>query len=91
MLKFKKKDLNQPVTMGVFVEYVDFFNNNVAMKKDIDASTDKILTSNDQLMHEVKAMREEQSAHSGNHKDLVDDIQDLKQRTKRLEAHAGIN
>ena len=62
MLKFKKKDLNQPVTLGVFVEFVDFVGDNVAMKKDVEASTEKILASNDALMHEVKAMREESRA-----------------------------
>ena len=100
----KFHDANQPVTKkefrvlekefrvltSDFQEFADFVAENVALKKDIDASTEKILNSNDKLLHEVKAMREEQVAHSANHSDIAEDMQDIRKRLKQVEAHAGI-
>ena len=65
MLKPKKKDLNQPVTLGVFMEYIDFFSNNVAMKKDIDAATEKILASNNQVLKQDKTRSIQHNKGSG--------------------------
>jgi len=62
----------------------------LATKKELTQFRSEILTSVDAVLHEVKAMREEQSAHAGNHKDLVEDIQDHSQRIKKLESHASI-
>ena len=91
MFKPKKKDLNQPVTLGVFMEYVNFFSDNVAMKKDIDASTEKILSSNDKVIKNLDTVLTEQAAISGNLDQYRDEVKDHKQRIERLEAHAGIS
>jgi mRNA-degrading endonuclease toxin of MazEF toxin-antitoxin module len=59
-------------------------------KKYLDAHTDKMLKHGDALMREVKAMREEKSAHSINHKDITDTNVNQEQRIRKLESHAGI-
>ena len=62
-------------------------------KKEMQKIKSDILASNDKLMHEVKAMREEQHAHSLNHKDITEDIQDfknLKRRISAVEQHTGM-
>jgi len=74
---------------------------NVAMKSDVDKRFDsiegnlanfksEILTAVDKVLKEVTTKREEDAAHTINHRDITDDIQDLKKRTTRMEAHAGI-
>ena len=93
MFKPKKKDLNQPVTVADLIEFKDGIGDVVTdiVQKEVGSAKDAILASNDKLMHEVKAMREEQKAHSGNHKNITEDIQGLKKRMNRAEAHVGIS
>ena len=93
MYKPKKKDLEQPVTVADLIEFKDGVGDVVTdiVQKEVGNAKDAILASNDKLMHEVKAMREEQRAHSGNHKDLTDEMRGLKQRMKRVEAQVGIS
>ena len=59
-------------------------------KKEMQKIKSDILASNDKLMHEVKAMREEQHAHSLNHKDITEDIQDIKHRVMAVEQQVGL-
>ena len=58
------------------------------MKDEFTGMKDQVLTSNDKVAHELKAMREEQSSHSGNHRDITDTTLDHERRIKRLEARA---
>lgn len=118
MLKTDKKDLDQPVTLGDFQEFVDGFGevvtdivqkanqktagiiqrDNQNMLEEIRASNGKVFSANENLMMsndriagDIKAMREEDAAHRINHHDITNDVLDLKKRTSRLEAHAGIS
>jgi|ETN01SMinimDraft_4_1059930.scaffolds.fasta_scaffold171476_2 hypothetical protein len=88
-------------TKGEFKDYIDKAFKTFATKEDVRsiveasekriiASNNKTVKSNDEVAHEVKTMREEQSAHSGNHKDIVDTAQNHERRIKQLEAHANI-
>ena len=100
----KQHDTNQSVTnkefqtlqkefrvlTSDFQEFAGFVAENVALKKDINASTEKILTSNDKLFHEVKAMREEQAAHTLRHDRVDETLEDHKHRIKHVEAQVSV-
>lgn len=48
---------------------------------------DKILNAVDAVIKEVKAMREEQTAHSGQHMRISDEIENHEERIEKLEGH----
>ncbi|MBI2050480.1 MAG: hypothetical protein HYT31_01595 [Parcubacteria group bacterium] len=94
MFKPTKKDLQQPVTVGDFVEFTDFVIGNVAMKTDLaqveSRLTDKIYTSQDKVMKKLDIVLTELSATSGNADQYRDEVKDHEERIKHLEAHSGI-
>jgi len=114
---FDKKDLDRPVTIRDFHEFVDFASKtfitkvdsknfatkddlrlfatkddlrDFARKDDLHSFKDQILTAVDGVMHEVKAMREEQSAHAHRHDQVDEKINNHERRLKQVENHAGI-
>ncbi|MEK7125632.1 MAG: hypothetical protein AAB880_01825 [Patescibacteria group bacterium] len=49
-----------------------------------------VMTGNDAIAKEVKAMREEQAAHFGSHKRQDEEIVQVKRRLDKVEAHVGL-
>lgn len=45
----------------------------------------------DELMTEVKAMREEQEVHAGQYSNISDELENHETRIKKLEKHTGIS
>ena len=94
MFKSSKKDLTQPLTLGDFQEFTDFFVEKVAMREDVERlvkeSTNTVLTKMDAVMGELKATREEQTAKVGRDDQQDEDIVELKTRVTAVEQQAGI-
>ncbi|MDP3995254.1 MAG: hypothetical protein Q8P78_01410 [bacterium] len=94
MFKPTKKDLQQPVTVGDFVEFTDFVTENVAMKTDVaelkSELKNDILTSQDKLMKKMDILLTEYAATNGNVDQYRDETKGHKKRIERLEAHSGI-
>jgi len=97
MFRPTKKDLQQPVTVGDFVEFADFVVDNVAMKTDLaqveSRLKDEIYTSQDKVMKKLDQVLAEQAAISGNldqYRDEAKEARGLVKRVERLEAHSGI-
>ena len=116
MLKIKKKDLNQPTTLGDFQELAegiaeivvtkDEFNDftkkafktfttkddlkDLATKQELTKFKSDVLDKVDAVFHEVKAMREEQSAKVGRDDRQDQNITKLKTRVNFIERQIGI-
>ena len=116
MLKIKKKDPNQPTTLGDFQELAegiaeivvtkDEFNDftkkafktfttkddlkDLATKQELTKFKSDVLDKVDAVFHEVKAMREEQSAKVGRDDRQDQNITKLKTRVNFIERQIGI-
>lgn len=116
MLKIKKKDLNQPTTLGDFQELAegiaeivvtkDEFNDftkkafktfttkddlkDLATKQELTKFKSDVLDKVDAVFHEVKAMREEQSAKVGRDDRQDQNITKLKTRVNFIERQIRI-
>jgi len=82
-------------------ELVDKFENVFATKEDMRQMMEKseektgkirddVLSAKDEILHEVKAMREEQIMHAGLHKIITDESETLKKRVTNVEYRIGI-
>ena len=76
-----KKDLDKPLTARDFQEFTDSLDSTISSVVDeqVKKHTDNVLTAVDGVMHEVKAMRQEQSMQA-HRNDQIDT------RLKKLEA-----
>lgn len=96
-----QQDLDQPVTRREFQEFASFAAETFSTKEDVRRIVEKsegrmmeayrqIITSNDGIAKEVKAMRQEQAAHFGSHKRQDEEIVQVKRRLDKVEAHVGL-
>jgi len=67
------------------------------VREEIDEKTkhlptkDEFYTKMDELMGEVKAMREEQGVYAGQYSNISDELENHDTRIKKLEKHTGIS
>ena len=69
------------VTKTEFNQTIERLEEKMATKED----QNRVMTTLDQVLKEVIAVRQEQAAHFQQHEDTNNDIKDLKKRVKKLE------
>ena len=69
------------VTKTEFNQTIERLEEKMATKED----QNRVMTTLDQVLKEVIAVRQEQAAHFHQHEDTNNDIKDLKKRVKKLE------
>ncbi|MEK7164573.1 MAG: hypothetical protein AAB779_01370 [Patescibacteria group bacterium] len=98
-----KKDFQEFVSFAVetFATKQDLKEGLFANKEDVRRIVEKseerilqawnqVMTGNDAIAKEVKAMRQEQAAHFGSHKRQDEEIVQVKRRLDKVEAHVGL-